>query len=226
MSHIAYNLNQIQELINQHDSAKRVKLIAVSKTFPIEDIQIAYELGMRRFGENYPQELATKGQQLTQNDIEWHFIGNIQSNKTKLISEYANWVHTLTKASHATRLNDQRPPHAPTLQVLIEVNISNEDNKHGIRNLTELTELANHINQLPNLKLRGLMGMASDSSDEALINSQFKYLHECYEYLNQNGFELTELSMGMSNDFPLAIANGATMVRIGSKIFGARDYGN
>lgn len=226
MNHIKQNLNEITAQIKECDIHHQVKLIAVSKTFPIEDVETAYNLGVRKFGENYPQELVQKAQQIKHNDIEWHFIGNIQSNKTRLIAENASWVHTLTKASHATRLSEQRPQYLPPLQVLIEVNISNEVNKHGLHTINEIVDLANHISQLPNLKLRGLMGMASDSNDNELINNQFNQLYQYFKQLNKLGFELTELSMGMSHDFPLAIANGATLVRIGSKIFGVRNYDN
>lgn len=211
------------EIVQQHNA----KLIAVSKTFPESAIIEAYNAGMRRFGENYPQEFAKKAINLSKlHDIEWHFIGNIQSNKTKLIAEHAAYVHTLAKQNHAERLNNQRPYDKPPLNVLIEVNISQEANKHGVISLDELLALANFIQTQPRLQLRGLMCMASDTTDIGVIHTQFMQLAQYKNHLNQHGFTLTELSMGMSNDYHIALECGATFVRIGSKIFGARNYEN
>lgn len=225
MTNIVNNLAKITRELNECNN-KSVSLIAVSKMFSKDAIVEAYDAGVRKFGENYPQELATKASILNKYDIEWHFIGNIQSNKTKLIAENASWVHTIAKTQHAKRLNDQRPKDRLALQVLIEVNISNEENKHGVTSFDEVLELATFIQLQPNLKLRGLMGMASDTEDHNIIRQQFNTLAELKNKLNQRGFDLSELSMGMSNDYKIAIECGATLIRIGSKIFGARNYDN
>lgn len=226
MNDIAHNLNQIQQQITTLDKNSHVKLLTVSKTFPESAIIDAYNTGVRSFGENYPQELASKAKNLSELDIEWHFIGNIQSNKTKLIAEHADWVHTIAQVQHAKRLNEQRPVNSAPLQVLIEVNISGETAKHGVKDFEELYQLALAIQELPRLNLRGLMGMASDTDNVELIRTQFKLLHDYLKQLNAREFNLNELSMGMSNDFPIAIECGATIIRIGSKIFGARIYDN
>ena len=227
MTSITENLttlrNHITDLNLKYNTT--AKLIAVSKTYPVTAIIEAYQNTQRQFGENYAQELAQKAHELSQlTDIEWHFIGTIQSNKTKLIAENAAWVHTLTKLQHALRLNNQRPANMPPLQVLIEVNISNEASKGGLSNLADIIDLANKIKKLPNLNLRGLMGMAANCNDENILASQFDKLKLYLQELNNLGFNLDQLSSGMSNDYPIAIAHGATLVRIGSKIFGERNY--
>jgi pyridoxal phosphate enzyme (YggS family) len=228
MTNIAQQITEIRQELTQHiNNGCVASLIAVSKTYPPEAIQEAYHNAQQiAFGENYPQELANKVEQLKNLPLEWHFIGNIQSNKTKLIAENAAWVHTLTNLNHATRLNNQRPDHLMPLQVLIEVNISNESSKHGLSNLAEIIPLAKEINLLPNLKLRGLMGMASATDDVELIKSQFNQLKSYQQQLNEQGFNLDQLSMGMSGDYIHALECGATMIRIGSLIFGERNYDN
>jgi len=215
-----------QQLAPADTSLPSIKLVAVSKTHPETAILEALAAGQTDFGENYVQELANKAANLKEYPICWHFIGHIQSNKTRQIAQYANWVHTLTKLQHAIRLNNQRPADLPVLNVLIEVNISNEASKNGLTDLEEIYALALEIAILPMLKLRGLMGMASDTTDLALIKSQFLKLVQIRQELNQRGLDLDQLSMGMSNDYPIAIECGATMVRIGSKIFGKRIYDN
>lgn len=228
MTNINLQITKIREELTQYaNDSCAVKLIAVSKTYPIENIQEAYNQAQQQvFGENYPQELANKANQLKNLSLEWHFIGNIQSNKTKLIAENAAWVHTLTSINHAKRLNDQRPTNLDTLQVLIEVNISNERSKHGLNSLEEIILLAHEINWLPNLKLRGLMGMASATDNVELVKSQFNQLKSYQQQLNEQGFNLDQLSMGMSGDYRHALECGATMIRIGSLIFGERNYDN
>ncbi len=223
---IAENILKIKNEIKQQSQNRIVELIAVSKNFPTLAIEEAYQAGQKQFGENYAQEFATKAEELKHLDIEWHFIGHIQSNKTKIISSYANWVHTITKISHAKRLNDQRSDSAPKLKILIEVNISNETSKHGLKTFAEIHELALQIKQLPKLQLMGLMGMAAESIDQHLIQQQFKKLNNYLKQLNQLGFEINQLSMGMSQDYQIAIDNGASLIRIGSKIFGERNYDN
>lgn len=224
MSKLQDSLNSIKYDINK--PLQKVLLVAVSKTHPESAILAAIDAGQFDFGENYVQELSRKAENLANHPICWHFIGNIQSNKTSQIAKYASWVHTLTKEQHAKRLNDQRPTNLSPLNVLIEVNISEEESKGGLSNYKDINTLATIINSLPNLRLKGLMGMASNTMDEIVIKNQFNLLSSYLEQLNNDGFNLTELSMGMSNDYKLAIECGSTMVRIGSKIFGERSYGN
>lgn len=227
MPNITQNLQQVNNSIKALAHEQKVELIAVSKTFPSTLVRQAYADGQRKFAESYPQELAQKTRELADLEIEWHFIGNIQSNKTKLIAQQASWVHTITKLQHAKRLNDQRPAELAPLQILIEVNISQESNKQGVTNWQELIQLAQAIMQLPRLKLRGLMGMAMATNDQQLIQAQFQQLGRYLEQLNTQGLgNFDQLSMGMSADYPLAIKAGATLVRIGSNIFGARTYDN
>ena len=229
MNKITDNITDIQQQLQDCASLfnhQSPKLIAVSKTYPSNYIIEAHQAGQLAFGENYLQELANKASELKDLNLEWHFIGNIQSNKSKIIAEHAHYLHTLTKLSHAKRINDQRNESLPVLKVLIEVNISQEPNKHGLDNFAEILHLANELKQLPRLELCGLMGMASETNDHELILQQFLQLKDYQNKLNQQGFNLAELSMGMSGDYQLAIQAGATMVRIGSKIFGKRNYDN
>ncbi len=227
MTNIAQQIIKIRQELVQYTKSSAVNLIAVSKTIAIEAIQEAYHAAQQiAFGENYPQELASKVEQLQNLPLEWHFIGNIQSNKTKLIAENAAWAHTLANTNHAKRLNNQRPAHLAPLQVLIEVNISDEVSKHGLSNFAEIAILAKEINSLPNLKLRGLMGMASATDNIELIKAQFNQLKNYQQQLNEQGFNLDQLSMGMSGDYTHALECGATIIRIGSLIFGERNYDN
>ena len=223
MSHICTQLKLLEHEIKHYaHNANLARLIAVSKKFPVSDIREAASCGQLVFGENYPQELASKAHELAELNLEWHFIGNIQSNKTRLIADHAAWVHTLTSLQHARRLNEQRPVHLKPLQVLIEVNISNESAKHGLSEWSAILALAQSIQSLPNIQLRGLMGMASNAPEQAIVSQQFQKLKDYLTQLNHAGLELNQLSMGMSNDYPLALAAGATLIRIGSKIFGTR----
>ena len=228
MNTIAANIDIICQEINDLSikyTKPAAKLVAVSKTYPSEIIKIAYEHGQRYFGENYALELAQKSTELKQfKDIEWHFIGTIQSNKSKIIAETASWVHTLTKLSHASRLNQQRPKHLSPLQVLIEVNISNEPSKQGLINYEEIFNLATQLKDFNNLKLRGLMGMATTDANNSMIHEEFTQLNHYLQKLNCQGFNLDQLSMGMSRDYPIALECGSTLIRVGSKIFGKRNY--
>lgn len=201
-----------------------VILLAVSKTFPSSDIRTLYEQGHRAFGENYAQELATKQHELSDcTDLEWHFIGPIQSNKTKLVAENAAWVHTIDRFKIAERLSNQRPSHMAALNICLQVNVSGEQSKSGIAP-NELLELAQQVSQLPHLTIRGLMCIPEATDNATLLAEQFATLVKLKEQLNQQGFALDTLSMGMSADLELAIASGSTLVRIGSAIFGARTY--
>jgi pyridoxal phosphate enzyme (YggS family) len=226
MNHIAENITKIKQEIKA-TASPGASLIAVSKFFSVSDISTAYKSGIINFAENFPQEFEAKAIELqNQQDIIWHFIGNIQSNKTKIIAQHASFVHSLTKQQHAKRLNDQRPVDKPNLKVLIEVNISFEESKHGLTNFDEIFSLAKFIKQLPRLELVGLMGMASNTADVNKLTQEFQLLNQIKDKLNNNGFNLTELSIGTSNDYLIALNNNSTMIRIGSKIFGERKYDN
>ncbi|QED91701.1 YggS family pyridoxal phosphate-dependent enzyme [Eikenella exigua] len=203
------------------------ELIAVSKTFPAADVRLLCEKSAQRdFGENYLQEFEEKSSELADiPDICWHIIGHIQSNKSRIAAERAHWVHTIDREKIARRLSDQRPETMPPLQVLIEVNIGGEDVKHGVPPQEEtLRELAFQVASLPRLKLRGLMCVARLGSSEEELRQQFGRMNELLNFLQAQGLDVDVLSMGMSEDLETAVACGATHVRIGSAIFGQRDY--
>lgn len=226
---IATNLHQVyQEVRQQEERSGRpqnsVSIMAVSKTKPIEDIVAAYEVGQRIFGENYVQEAAEKQQTLSHlKDIVWHFIGPIQSNKSRIVAETMDWVHTIDRAKIATRLNDQRPDHLPPINVCIQVNISGEESKSGIE-LTELDQLVALVLKQPKLCLRGLMAIPAPQETETKQIEVYKPLQAAYLDLQSKIKTIDTLSIGMSNDMTAAIASGSTMVRIGTAIFGARNY--
>ncbi|GGQ09676.1 YggS family pyridoxal phosphate enzyme [Shewanella litoralis] len=198
-------------------------MLAVSKTKPINDIIAAYDAGQRQFGENYVQEGETKITTLATDypDIEWHFIGPLQSNKTRIVAEHFDWMHTVSRDKIAQRLNDQRPNNKKPLNVCIQVNISQEDSKSGV-DANQVAMLALTINQLPNLRLRGLMAIPTATADTQLQQQEFANLKTLFDQLQQQYPSIDTLSMGMSGDMDIAIANGSTMVRIGSAIFGER----
>ena len=223
---IAENINQINKKIAEfavkyQRQANEIKLLAVSKTMPVDDIQAAYEAGQKDFGENYLQEALVKIQSLQYPDINWHFIGAIQSNKTREIANAFDWVHSVERIKIARRLNEQRNPELTPLNVCLQINISDENTKAGIQH-NELTQLAREITSLPNLKLRGLMAIPAKTESFEEQRSIFRKMHQIMDELNQLGFNMDTLSMGMSNDMEAAIAEGATIVRIGTSIFGAR----
>ncbi|SSY70944.1 YggS family pyridoxal phosphate-dependent enzyme [Alysiella crassa] len=216
-------LNQIRaaETAAQRLSGS-VQLIAVSKTFPAAAIRELYAHGQRAFGENYIQEWQEKIGQLTDcPEINWHIIGNIQSNKTRTVAEHAHWLHTLDRVKIAQRLNAQRPAHLPPLQICIEINIANETAKHGIRP-DELLPLAQQILDLPNIHLRGLMCVAAATADDHILRQQFNQMADLLRQLQTIAPQADTLSMGMSGDMAVAIECGATMVRVGTAIFGRR----
>ena len=203
------------------------ELIAVSKTFPAADVRLLCQKSAQRdFGENYLQEFEEKSSELADiPDICWHIIGHIQSNKSRIAAERAHWVHTIDREKIARRLSDQRPETMPPLQVLIEVNIGGEDVKHGVPPQEEtLRELAFQVASLPRLKLRGLMCVARLGSSEEELRQQFGRMNELLQFLQAQGLDVDVLSMGMSDDLETAVACGATHVRIGSAIFGQRNY--
>lgn len=206
-----------------------VQLLAVSKTKPIETILDACQAGQRRFGENYVQEGVSKvvhfNEQHGDIDIEWHFIGPIQSNKTRPVAEHFDWVHTVDRAKIAQRLNDQRPQGMKPIQVLIQVNTSSEASKSGVDS-EQVLELAQLISSLPNLTLRGVMSIPENVSDYQSQLIAFKALAEVKNLLAEKHPQVDTLSMGMSGDMEAAIEAGSTIVRIGTAIFGARDYSN
>jgi pyridoxal phosphate enzyme (YggS family) len=226
---IATHLNLLQQRIREYESKyhrdpNSVSLIAASKGQSAEKILEAYQAGQTRFGENYLQEALDKMHQLEAIGtalIEWHFIGPLQSNKTRKIAEHFSWVHSVDSMKNAQRLNDQRPLHLPPLNICIEVNISHEDSKSGV-SIDELESLARFCSSQPRLKLRGLMAIPEPEENLERQRNAFRQLFTLYLSLRQLGLELDTLSMGMSEDYEAAIAEGSTMVRIGTALFGAR----
>lgn len=203
-----------------------VQLLAVSKTFGPDAVQEAVAAGQRAFGENYLQEGLDKIRALNdagESALEWHFIGPIQSNKTRPIAENFAWVHTVEREKIAARLSEQRPAGLPPLQICLQVNISGEASKSGVAP-EEVAELAHKVAALPNLTLRGLMAIPEPAVEFEQQRAAFARLRTLYEQLRADGLALDTLSMGMSADMRAAIAEGATIVRVGSAIFGARNY--
>lgn len=200
-----------------------VKLLAVSKTHPWQDLAQAYACGQRRFGESYVQEAIEKIEQLPYDDIEWHFIGPVQSNKTRLIARYFDWVHSVDRLKIAQRLSEQRPPEKGPLQVCIQVNISGEATKSGVPP-AQVNELARAIAGLPRLQLRGLMAIPAATQNEKEQLLVFRQLATILAELVKGNpaMSLDTLSMGMTHDLEAAIAEGATIVRVGTGIFGER----
>lgn len=201
-----------------------VRLLAVSKTFPAASVREAYEAGQNTFGENYLQEALDKIAALRDLPLEWHFIGPIQSNKTRPIAEHFAWVHGVDRLKVAERLSAQRPTSLPPLNICLQVNVSGEASKSGVAP-EEVAQLANAVMRLPGLRLRGLMAIPAPTDDPARLRAPFVRMRELLASLNAQGMQLDTLSMGMSHDFAVAIQEGATIVRVGTAIFGARDYG-
>ena len=226
MSTIADNIGQVSQRIRaaadavQRD-ASSIHLLAVSKTKPAQAVREAYAAGMRDFGENYLQEALGKQAELTDLPLSWHFIGPIQSNKTRAIAENFAWVHSVDRLKIAQRLSEQRPADLPPLNICIQVNVSGEASKSGCTP-ADLPALATAISALPRLKLRGLMAIPEPTEDRAAQDAAFAQVRDLQASLNLG---LDTLSMGMSHDLESAIAQGATWVRIGTALFGARDYG-
>ncbi|MFK7607736.1 MULTISPECIES: YggS family pyridoxal phosphate-dependent enzyme [unclassified Pseudomonas] len=226
MSTIADNIVEVEARIRaaalavQRDVTS-IHLLAVSKTKPAAALREAYAAGIRDFGENYLQEARAKQVELAELPLCWHFIGPIQSNKTRDIAEHFAWVHSVDRLKIAQRLSEQRPAELPPLNICIQVNVSGEDSKSGCTP-HDLPALAAAINALPRLKLRGLMAIPEPTDDRAAQDAAFATVRQLQESLNMG---LDTLSMGMSHDLESAIAQGATWVRIGTALFGARDYG-
>ena len=198
-----------------------MQLLAVSKTWPAASVREAVAAGQRAFGENYVQEAVAKAAELGDPGLEWHFIGPLQSNKTRQVAENFAWVHSVERLKIAERLAAQRPPGLPPLQVCIQVNISGEASKSGC-SPDELANLAHAVAALPGLRLRGLMAIPEPGDDSRQQRSRFALLRELRDRLGAEGLKLDTLSMGMSHDLEAAILEGATIVRIGTAIFGER----
>jgi pyridoxal phosphate enzyme (YggS family) len=202
-----------------------VGILAVSKTFPAESVLEAVAAGARAFGENYVQEGVDKALAVRQvaglPALEWHFIGPIQSNKTREVAEHFDWVHSIDRLKIAQRLSDQRPADLPPLQVCVQVNVSGEQSKSGV-SLPEAAALVRAVAAMPNLKLRGLMAIPEPTDEPARQRAAFAMLRALRDEINSEGLSLDTLSMGMSADLESAIAEGATLVRVGTAIFGKR----
>jgi hypothetical protein len=227
MGHLEKGLQATRERI---DAAARaagrdpaaVTLLAVSKTFPATAVAAARAAGQRCFGENYVQEAVAKIEALAGlADIEWHLIGPLQSNKAKLAAERFDWVQSVDREKIARALAAARPPDRPPLSVCVQVNVSGEATKSGVRP-DEALALATVVAALPRLRLRGIMGIPEPTADPAQARSQFRALADCFRRCREAGLAVDTLSMGMSADLESAIAEGATMVRVGTAIFGAR----
>lgn len=220
------NLNAVKQRIQNAEqqfqrSAGSVKLLAVSKTKPMDAVNALAALGQTAFGENYLQEALDK--MAARPDLEWHFIGPIQSNKTKPIAEHFNWVHSVDRLKIARRLSEQRPSEMGKLNILLQVNVSKEDSKSGFMP-EELQQAVEEIQDLPGLVIRGLMAIPKIETEFDKQRQAFAQMHQLFEQLKAKQPQIDTLSMGMSGDLEAAIAEGSTLVRIGTDIFGARDY--
>jgi PLP dependent protein len=232
MSDLTHHLAAVQQRIAQAAQAagrdaRSVELLAVSKTFPADDVRAVHAAGQRAFGENYVQEALNKIEELAdlRASLEWHFIGPLQSNKTRPVAEHFDWVHSVDRLKIAQRLSEQRPDHLPPLNVCLQVNISGEASKSGL-SIPEAVEVAQAVAALPKLNLRGLMSIPEPAGDLDAQRAPHRQLRELFERLRNDGLELDTLSMGMSSDLEAAVLEGATIVRVGTAIFGARDYAN
>ena len=220
---IKENLRHIQSTI-----PSQVTLVAVSKTKPVSDLQEAYDEGQRIFGENHALEMRDKHEVLP-NDIQWHFIGHLQTNKVKYIIPFVSLIHSIDSENLLEAVNKEAKKHDRIVDCLLQFHIANEETKFGL-NLEEAENLLNSdsFKQMENVRICGVMGMATFTDDEAEIRKEFHQLKTIFDTLKQNHFagqpQFKEISMGMSDDYPIAIEEGATLVRVGSKIFGARNY--
>jgi len=226
MGTIAVALQAVERRIAQaaakaQRNRESIKLVAVSKGMPGTAIREASSAGQRYFGESYLQEALTKMKALSDLTLEWHFIGPIQSNKTTSIASRFAWVHSIDRGKTAQRLSQARPPTMGELNVCLQVNISKESSKSGVAP-EELKEVAEYVESLPYLKLRGLMAVPMNTDDIGVQHQQFGQLRQLLGKLNECGFQLDTLSMGMSHDLEAAIAEGATILRVGAAIFGQR----
>ena len=232
MPDLAHNLDAVHQRIAlaaqvAGRDARSVTLLAVSKTFPAEDVRAAHAAGQRAFGENYVQEAITKVEALgdLRPELEWHFIGPLQSNKTKPVAQHFDWVHSIDRLKIAERLSEQRPDDLAPLNVCLQVNVSGEASKSGVAP-AEVAALARAVIALPKLRLRGLMSIPEPADTIEAQRAPHRMLRELFEQLRAEGFGLDTLSMGMSADLEAAVLEGATLVRVGTAIFGTRDYSN
>ena len=228
MSAIADNLQAVQARIAKAAAAagrspESVRLLAVSKTWPLASVIDAADAGQRAFGENYVQEGIDKIAAISGRNLEWHFIGPLQSNKSKPVAEAFDWVHSIDRLKIAERLSAQRPAYLTPLQICVQVNVSGEASKSGCAPYEALA-LCRAVAILPGLRLRGLMAIPEPSDDLAAQRAPFRRLREIYDHIRAAGLPLDTLSMGMSHDLEAAVAEGATIVRIGTAIFGERNY--
>lgn len=216
---ITQNLNHIKSQLPEH-----VTLVAVSKTKPVSDLQEAYDAGQRIFGENKIQEMVEKHEQLPK-DIQWHMIGHVQRNKVKYMASFVNLIHGVDNFKLLKEINKQALKHNRVIDCLLQIKIASEDTKFGMTT-AEATEILNSevFDELKNVNVVGLMGMATFTDNQEQLTTEFKTLKDFHEQLKPEYPELQTISMGMSSDFPLAIDCGSTMVRVGSSIFGARNY--
>lgn len=228
MATIANNLQLVRARINQACSRvgrapDSVTLLAVSKTFPAETVREAFHAGQRKFGENYVQEAIDKIAALAdlRDQIEWHMIGPLQSNKTRVVAEHFDWVHTVDRLKIAQRLSEQRPAHLPPLQVCIQVNTSGEASKSGAPP-AEALDLSKAVMNLPRLTLRGVMALPAPTSDPALQKAELRDVRVVFDTLRSAGIPLDTLSMGMSGDMEAAVEEGSSMLRVGTALFGNR----
>jgi len=226
MAKIAQNLVKLRSRVLQASQASQhkadtIQIVGVSKMHSVEEIREAYAAGITRFGESYLQEALPKIAALRRLPLEWHFIGPVQSNKTRAIAEHFDWVHSVDRLKIATRLNEQRPRGLKKLNICIQVNISEESTKSGIL-LSAIEEFAKQLSQFPRLKLRGLMAIPQRSRDEHEQRAVFAQMRELFTSMREHGYKLDTLSMGMSDDLETAIMEGATMVRVGTALFGLR----
>jgi PLP dependent protein len=224
---IAENIKHLSERIaakcaEYERNPKEIRLIAVSKFFGVDAIGEANRLGITDFGENKAQELRDKYEILGEK-VTWHFIGTLQRNKVKYAVKAASFIHSVDSSMLADEINKEAKKLNKVQKILLEVKTSFEETKSGLSNHTEVLELVNHCSTLSNIELVGLMTMAPFTDDESIIRKSFSDLRKLKDEINKNGFYLSELSMGMTNDFEIAIEEGATMLRIGSAIFGQRD---
>jgi len=223
---LSHNIDKLLERVRlSAEKSQRepgsVRVLAVSKTRPAEDVRRAAVLGLREFGENYQQEAVDKIELLADLGLCWHFIGPIQSNKTRPIASHFHWVHSVDRLKIAKRLSEQRPENLPDLQICLQVNTSGEDSKSGV-SLADLPALAREVAQLPRLRLRGLMTIPAAAADPVQQRRPFAALRQALAELQQWDPTLDTLSMGMSGDLEAAIAEGATIIRVGTDIFGPR----
>ncbi|PLZ03288.1 YggS family pyridoxal phosphate-dependent enzyme [Burkholderia sp. WAC0059] len=229
---LAHNLDATHRRIAEAARAagrdpRSIALLAVSKTFLAEDVRAAHAAGQRAFGENYVQEAIAKIEALAdlRAGLEWHFIGPLQSNKTRPVAEHFDWVHSVDRLKIAQRLAEQRPAGLPPLNVCLQVNVSGEASKSGVEP-AEAAHVAHEIAALPQLRLRGLMSIPEPAAGLDAQRAPHRRLRELFDALRADGLALDTLSMGMSADLEAAVLEGATVVRIGTAIFGARDYGH